>query len=291
MAAISLALIKQVREDTGAGMMAVKAALTEADGDVQKAKDILREKGVQAAGKREGRKAQEGLVAYKVVEENGKQVGYAVELNAETDFVAETPQFVQYGNEIVEAMVAAKAATAEQILAAKTAQGTVADTITEAGALFKEHVKLGQFARIEGERVDVYAHKKSAEFPPSTVAMVATDEKAAEVAHDVNLQISAMAPKWLTEEDVPQDVIDHETEVETNKFREQGKPEKIIPNIVKGAIKAFFKDTVLVDQAFVKDPKVTVGQLVEKTGGKLEQFVRIEVGKGEEEAAEESSKE
>ena len=94
---ITLALIKQVRNDTGAGMMAVKSALTEADGDVQKAKDILREKGVAAAGKREGRKAQEGLVAYKIVEENGKKAGYALELNSETDFVAETPQFREYG--------------------------------------------------------------------------------------------------------------------------------------------------------------------------------------------------
>lgn len=284
---VTLALIKQVRNDTGAGMMAVKSALTEADGDVQKAKDILREKGVAAAGKREGRKAQEGLVAYKVVDEDGKKAGYALELNSETDFVAETPQFREYGEKIINAVVAAKATTKDEILAAKTDDGTVADSITAAGALFKEHVKLGAFGRIEGENIDVYAHKKSADFPPSTVAMIATDEKGADIAHDVTLQISAMSPSWLSEKDVPQDVIDHETEVESNKFREQGKPEKIIPHIVQGAIKSFYKDHVLLDQEFVKDPHKTVGQLFKEAGAKAEAMLRIEVGKlAEKEAAE-----
>ncbi len=287
---ITLALIKQVRNDTGAGMMAVKSALTEAQGDAQKAKDILREKGVAAAGKREGRKAQEGLVAYKVVDEDGKKAGYALELNSETDFVAETPQFREYGEKIIDAVVKAKATTKEEILAAPTDDGTVADSITAAGALFKEHVKLGAFGRIEGEVIDVYAHKKSADFPPSTVAMIATDAKGADIAHDVTLQISAMSPSWLSEDDVPQEVIDHETEVESNKFREQGKPEKIIPNIVKGAIKSFFKDHVLLDQEFVRDPHKTVGQLFKESGAKAEAMLRIEVGKlAEQEKDEEQS--
>lgn len=285
---VTLALIKQVRNDTGAGMMAVKSALTEAQGDVQKAKDILREKGVAAAGKREGRKAQEGLVAYKIVDENGKKAGYALELNSETDFVAETPQFRQYGEKIIDAVVKAKATTREQILAAPTDDGTVADSITAAAALFKEHVKLGAFGRIEGDVIDVYAHKKSPDFPPSIVAMIATDPKGAKIAHDVTLQISAMTPLWLREEDVPKDVLDHEKEVESKKFREQGKPEKIIPRIVEGSVKSFYRDHVLLDQEFVKDSHKTVGQLFKESGAKAEAMLRIEVGKLDEEKKEQS---
>lgn len=288
MAKVSLDLIKQVRNDTGAGMMEVKKALDEAEGDPDRAKEILRAKGVQAAGKREGRKAQEGLVAAKIVDEGGKKVAYVVELNSETDFVAETPQFVKYGDVILDAMIAAKASTKEELLAAPTADGTVADTVTAAAALFKEHVKIGQFARIEGDYIDMYAHKKSAEFPPSIVAIVATDENGASVAHDVALQISAMSPQWLSEEDVPAEIIDRETRVATEKSKEEGKPDKIIPMIVKGRVHAFFEESVLLDQKFVKDPSKSISDLFKSVNGKAEAFVRIEVGKGEEESSDDA---
>lgn len=287
-AKITLALIKQVREDTGAGMLAVKKALDKADGDPNKAKDILREEGVQEAGKRQGRKAQQGLVAYKIVEEGDKKVGYAVELNSETDFVSETPQFIEVGDKIINAIVAAKATNRDEALAAKTDDGTVSDTVTQAAALFKEHVKLGVFERIEGDSIDVYAHRKSQEFPPSTVSMIATDANGAKVAHDIALQISAMSPRWLSEEDVPAEVVKHEEEVEAAKFRAAGKPEKIIPMIVKGSVKSFFKETVLLDQEFVKDPHKTVGQLLKENNGTAQAMLRIEVGKADaEKAAEE----
>ena len=271
MAAITAALIKQVREETGAGMMDVKKALTEAEGDVARAKEIIRAKGIQAAGKREGRKAQEGTIASTVVDSANGQTGYAVELNSETDFVAKTPKFVDF---------------ADTVLAAPSDDSTVKESVEEAAALFGEHVKIGQFAKIEGPRVEIYAHKKSAEMPPSIVAMIATDEAGAAVAHEAALQISAMGAQWLSREDVPEDIVESERRVATEKSLAEGKPEKIVPKIVEGRLNAFFKENVLLEQAYVKDPSKTIGDLFKEVGGKALAFARLEVGKGPEADAE-----
>ena len=280
MAAITAALIKQVREETGAGMMDVKKALTEAEGDVARAKEIIRAKGIQAAGKREGRKAQEGTIASTVVESANGQTGYAVELNSETDFVAKTPKFVEFAGSVLDDAVKAEASSVDT---------TVKEAVEEAAALFGEHVKVGQFAKVEGPHVEVYAHKKSAEMPPSIVAMIATDEAGAAVAHEAALQISAMGAQWLTREDVPADVLESERRVATEKTTEElkskGKPEavieKIAPKIVEGRLGAFYKETVLLEQAYVKDPSKTVGDLFKEVGGTALSFARVEVGKGD----------
>ena len=281
MAAITAALIKQVREETGAGMMDVKKALTEAEGDVARAKEIIRAKGIQAAGKREGRKAQEGTIASKVVETANGETGYAVEVNSETDFVAKTPKFVEFADEVLGYAVAADADSAEAADAAPAKEGTVEEFIKEESSTFGEHIKIGQFAKISGEHVEVYAHKKSVEMPPSIVAMIATDKAGAAVAHEAALQISAMGAKWLTREDVPADVVESERRVATEKSIAEGKPEKIVPRIVEGRLNAFFKEVVLLEQPYVKDPSKTVGKLFEEAGGKALAFARIEVGKGE----------
>ena len=281
MAAITAALIKQVREDTGAGMMDVKKALTEAEGDVARAKEIIRAKGIQAAGKREGRKAQEGTIASKVIESAEGQTGYAVELNSETDFVAKTPKFVEFADTVLGYAVAADANNADELLASNAV--CTPETIAHISALFGEHVKVGQFAKISGPHVEIYAHKKSVEMPPSIVAMIATDEAGAKVAHEAALQISAMGAKWLSREDVPADVVESERRVATEKSLAEGKPEKIVPKIVEGRLNAFYKEVVLLEQPFVKDPSKTVGKLFEEVGGKAVAFARIEVGKGEEE--------
>ena len=289
MAAITAALIKQVREETGAGMMDVKKALTEADGDVARAKEIIRAKGIQAAGKREGRKAQEGTIASTVVESANGQTGYAVELNSETDFVAKTPKFVEFAGSVLDDAVKAEASSVDEVLAAASGDTTVKEAVEEAAALFGEHVKVGQFAKVEGPHVEVYAHKKSAEMPPSIVAMIATDEAGAAVAHEAALQISAMGAQWLTREDVPADVLESERRVATEKTTEElkskGKPEavieKIAPKIVEGRLGAFYKETVLLEQAYVKDPSKTVGDLFKEVGGTALSFARVEVGKGD----------
>ena len=289
MAAITAALIKQVREETGAGMMDVKKALTEAEGDVARAKEIIRAKGIQAAGKREGRKAQEGTIASTVVESANGQTGYAVELNSETDFVAKTPKFVEFAGSVLDDAVKAEASSVDEVLAAASGDTTVKEAVEEAAALFGEHVKVGQFAKGEGPHVEVYAHKKSAEMPPSIVAMIATDEAGAAVAHEAALQISAMGAQWLTREDVPADVLESERRVATEKTTEElkskGKPEavieKIAPKIVEGRLGAFYKETVLLEQAYVKDPSKTVGDLFKEVGGTALSFARVEVGKGD----------
>ena len=289
MAAITAALIKQVREETGAGMMDVKKALTEAEGDVARAKEIIRAKGIQAAGKREGRKAQEGTIASTVVESANGQTGYAIELNSETDFVAKTPKFVEFAGSVLDDAVKAEASSVDEVLAAASGDTTVKEAVEEAAALFGEHVKVGQFAKVEGPHVEVYAHKKSAEMPPSIVAMIATDEAGAAVAHEAALQISAMGAQWLTREDVPADVLESERRVATEKTTEElkskGKPEavieKIAPKIVEGRLGAFYKETVLLEQAYVKDPSKTVGDLFKEVGGTALSFARVEVGKGD----------
>jgi len=289
MAAITAALIKQVREETGAGMMDVKKALTEAEGDVARAKEIIRAKGIQAAGKREGRKAQEGTIASTVVESANGQTGYAVELNSETDFVAKTPKFVEFAGSVLDDAVKAEASSVDEVLAAASGDTTVKEAVEEAAALFGEHVKVGQFAKVEGPHVEVYAHKKSAEMPPSIVAMIATDEAGAAVAHEAALQISAMGAQWLTREDVPADVLESERRVATEKTTEElkskGKPEavieKIAPKIVEGRLGAFYKETVLLEQEYVKDPSKTVGDLFKEVGGTALSFARVEVGKGD----------
>ncbi len=242
MAAITAALIKQVREETGAGMMDVKKALTEAEGDVARAKEIIRAKGIQAAGKREGRKAQEGTIASTVVESANGQTGYAVELNSETDFVAKTPKFVEFAGSVLDDAVKAEASSVDEVLAAASGDTTVKEAVEEAAALFGEHVKVGQFAKVEGPHVEVYAHKKSAEMPPSIVAMIATDEAGAAVAHEAALQISAMGAQWLTREDVPADVLESERRVATEKTTEElkskGKPEAVIERSLRRSWKA-----------------------------------------------------
>ena len=168
------------------------------------------------------------------------------------------------------------------LLAGAAENGTVKEAVEEAAALFGEHVKVGQFAKITGPHVEIYAHKKSVEMPPSIVAMIATDEAGAAVAHEAALQISAMGAQWLTREDVPAEVVESERRVATEKSLAEGKPEKIVPKIVEGRLNAFYKENVLLEQAFVKDPSKSVGDLFKEVGGQALAFARVEVGKGEE---------
>ncbi|MBQ1286407.1 MAG: translation elongation factor Ts, partial [Aeriscardovia sp.] len=215
-------------------------------------------------------------------------VGYAIELNTETEFVAKTPQFIAYAERLLDIAVQTRASDRVQLLEAKGETESVKEIIDSAAALFKENIKLGQVGRVEGEEVNLYAHKKSAEFPPSIVALVATDEAGSEIAHDVALQVSAMSPFWLSEEDVPADVVESESRIAEGKARQEGKPEGIIGKIVQGRIKSFYEETVLLDQKYVKDPSKTIGQLAKEAGGAITSFLRIEVGKGEEESRQEA---
>ncbi|KWR74148.1 MULTISPECIES: translation elongation factor Ts [Glutamicibacter] len=277
MANYTAADIKALRERTGAGMMDVKKALDEANGDAEKAIEIIRVKGLKGATKREGRSTAEGLVAAKV-EGN---VGVMIEINCETDFVAKNDKFIALANKVLDAAVASGAADAEALLAYELDGKTVGDTVIEEGAILGEKVVVRRVARIEGAKVASYLHKTSKDLPAQVGVLMAVDadsEAAATVAHDVAVHTAAMAPTYLSREEVPADKVADERRIADETARAEGKPEAALTKIVEGRLTGFFKEIVLVDQAFAKDAKKSVGQVFEEAGTKPVAFARFRVG-------------
>ncbi|MFF0988973.1 translation elongation factor Ts [Kocuria nitroreducens] len=267
--------IKALRERTGAGMLDVKKALDEADGDLQKAQEIIRVKGLKGVTKREGRATAEGLVAARVE----GTVGYMVEVNSETDFVAKSAPFVEFGNKVLDAAVAADATTLESLMDAQADGKAVSELVTETGALLGEKVVVRRIARVEGDNVAVYLHKTSKDLPAQVgVLLAVAGADAGQVAHDVAVHIAAMSPTFLSQEDVPAETVESEKRVAEETARAEGKPEKILPNIINGRLKGYFKDVVLLDQDFAKDSKKTVGKVLEEAGATATAFARFRVG-------------
>ncbi|ACQ80756.1 translation elongation factor Ts [Beutenbergia cavernae DSM 12333] len=280
MANYTAADIKTLREKSGAGMLDVKKALDEADGDAEKALEIIRVKGLKGVAKREGRSASEGLVAVKVTDAHdvAGQVGTMVELNAETDFVAKNATFVGLAERVLDAAVASAARDADALLAADAGGETVAEIVDGAAATLGEKLVLRRVARLDGEHVGVYLHRTSKDLPPQVGVMVATDAAAASVAEEIAMHVAAYSPAYLTREDVPEQLVADERRIAEETARNEGKPEQALTKIVEGRLNGFFKDQVLVDQAFARDPKKTVGQVVAETGGTLTGFARFRVG-------------
>ncbi|AEG43969.1 translation elongation factor Ts [Isoptericola variabilis] len=278
MANYTAADIKALRERTGAGMLDVKKALDEAGGDAEQAVEIIRKKGLARAAKREGNATSEGLVAVKVTDGESGQVATMIEVNSETDFVAKNEKFIALAEQVLEAVHAAGAADLDAALAAPAAEGTVADLVAAQGATMGEKIVLRRVARVEGPRITTYLHKTAKDLPPSIGVLVVTDEAAEPVAKDVAQHVAAMAPKYLTREDVPADVVEKEREIAREVSISEGKPEAALPKIVEGRLNGFFKEAVLVDQPLAKDPKTTVAKHVASTGGQLTGFVRFRVG-------------
>ncbi|GGL83647.1 elongation factor Ts [Glutamicibacter protophormiae] len=269
--------IKALRERTGAGMMDVKKALDEANGDAEKAIEIIRVKGLKGATKREGRSTAEGLVAAKV---DGK-AGVMIEINCETDFVAKNDKFITLANKVLDAAVASGAADVETLLAFEVDGKTVGDTVIEEGAILGEKVVVRRVARVEGEHVAAYLHKTSKDLPAQVGVLLAVDsdsEAAAAVAHDVAVHTAAMAPTYLTRDEVPAEKVADERRIADETARAEGKPEAALTKIVEGRLTGFFKELVLVDQAFAKDAKKSVGSVLEEAGTKAEAFARFRVG-------------
>jgi elongation factor Ts len=267
--------IKALRERTGAGMLDVKKALDEADGDLQKAQEIIRVKGLKGVTKREGRATAEGLVAARVE----GTVGYMVEVNSETDFVAKSAPFVEFGNKVLDAAVAADATTLESLMDAQVDGKAVSELVTETGALLGEKVVVRRIARVEGDNVAVYLHKTSKDLPAQVgVLLAVAGADAGQVAHDVAVHIAAMSPTFLSQDDVPAETVESEKRVAEETARAEGKPEKILPNIINGRLKGYFKDVVLLDQDFAKDSKKTVGKVLEEAGATATAFARFRVG-------------
>src|SRR6201996_3227984 len=276
MANFTAAEVKRLRDQTGAGMMDCKKALEEADGNIEAAVEVLRLKGAKDAGKRATRTAANGLV---VAELNGHTAGILAELNCETDFVAKTDLFQQVAGEIAQAALASGAADRLALLSTEVRPGRTAEqVIEEASASLKEKIEVGRFARFEGGYVTSYLHRSDAALPPTLGVLVQIEQDNDEVARDLAQQVAAMRPLYATRDEVPADVVEKERRIAEQITREEGKPEQAIPKIVDGRVNAYFKDVVLVEQAFVKEQKKTIKQVLADAGVTVRGFARFQVG-------------
>ncbi len=278
MANYTAADIKMLRDKTGAGMMDVKNALNESNGDAAKAEEILRLKGLKTAAKREGRTASDGLVLSRIVDSAEGQTGYIVEVNSETDFVAKNDKFIAFAEEILEAAVNVQATSVAEVLAAPHAEGTVADRITNFTGVIGEKLGVGRVEVLSGKHVEAYMHRTATDLPPQVAVLVATDEAGAGIAHDVAVHIAAMNPSYVVAEDVPAEVVENERRIATEVTIAEGKPEQAVPKIVEGRLKGFFKQIVLMDQPYARDPKQSVGQVAKAAGANVTGFKRVRVG-------------
>ena len=278
--------VQALREKTGAGMMDCKKALTETDGDMDKAVDVLREKGLASAAKKAGRIAAEGVVV--AYYDEAAKVASMVEVNCETDFVAKNEKFVELANKIAVTVAEKNPADVDALLA-MTLSGsdeTVSDAVQELFLVIRENMKVRRFVRVEGT-VASYIHGGG-----SVGVLVSFDTDAAdkaefkEMGRNVAMQIAALNTPYLNESEVPAEIIEHEKEVMRQQVINEGKPEQIADKIVMGKIGKFYKENCLLDQEFVKDNKINIKQYTQNTakelGGSIEikKFVRFEKGEG-----------
>jgi elongation factor Ts len=276
---VNAADVAALRKASGAGMMDCKQALTETGGDLEAAKDWLRTQGKAGASKRAGRAAEQGAVEVLVAD----QVGAVVELTAETDFVAKSADFTQTVQAL--ARLAVDAGTAE--LAALELEGTtVEEHVTDLAARLGEHVVLGRIVVFETADglLDGYQHVQSERGTIGVLVELGgvdpTDAKARDAAHNIALHVASAAPRYVTRDDVPADVLDKERAVYEELTRNEGKPEQALPKIVEGRMNGFFKDVVLAEQGFIKEPKRTIGQVLADLGpdATVRRFARVKIG-------------
>lgn len=276
MATISAKLVKELREKTGAGMMDCKKALTETDGDIDKAIDYLREKGIAKAAKKADRIAAEGLVH---VETKGNDA-VIVEINSETDFVARNEGFQGLVKEIANQVLDTKAETVEALMETTLPNGkSVDERIKEAISTIGEKLSVRRFAirtKTDNDAFGAYLHM-GGRIGVLTVVEGSTDEEA---ARDVAMHIAAINPKYVSSEQVSEEEINHEREVLKQQALNEGKPENIVEKMVEGRLRKYLQEICAVDQDFVKNPDVTVEAFLKTKGGKLVDFVRYEVGEG-----------
>ncbi len=284
-------LVKELREKTGAGMMDCKKVLTETDGDMEKAAELLRERGITKAAKKSGRIAAEGLVAAYVTDD--KKTGAVIEVNAETDFVAKNEEFVKFVNNIVRQVALNNPSDVESLLNEKYIEDetkTVSEILTDKIATIGENMSIRRFARFTSNgMVEKYIHGEGK--IGVLVSMEGADES---LAKDICMQIAAARPEFLDRNAIPQERVSKEMEILKAQAMNEGKPAEIAEKMVQGRIGKFYGEICLVDQAFVKDPNIKVSDLVSSKGAKILEFARIEKGEGlekkEENFAEEVAK-
>lgn len=273
MANYTAADVKALRERSGAGMMDCKGALDEANGDIEKAMELLRVKGLKGVAKREGRSTSNGLVVARV---NGG-VGVLIELACETDFVAKAEKFIALADTVADAVAASGAENLEAALNAPLNGKTVAEAINDEAAIMGEKVELRKVEVVKDAAVDAYLHRTSADLPPQVGVLVAYSGDDA-TAHDIAVHIAAFSPRFLTRDEVPADVVETERRVAEETARNEGKPEAALAKIVEGRVTGFFKENVLVDQDFAKDNKLSVAKVLENSGTTVSKFIRVRVG-------------
>ncbi|MDT0117883.1 translation elongation factor Ts [Microbacterium sp. PRF11] len=274
MANFTIADIKALREQLGTGMVDTKKALEEADGDVEKAVEILRLKGAKGNAKRADRSTSEGLV---VARENAGSVTL-LELACETDFVAKNERFIALADKVVDAAAAAGADSVEAALAADADGKTVEQLISDEAAIIGEKVELRRVRTISGDKFEVYLHKTSKDLPPQVGVVLAYTGDDAETARSIAQHISFANPSYLTRDAVPEADVEKEREIVTEISRNEGKPEAALPKIVEGRVNAFFKQVALLDQDYAKDNKLSVAKVASDAGLTLTDFARFKVG-------------
>lgn len=273
---ITAELVKNLREKTGAGMMDCKKVLTETNGDMEKAAELLRERGIAKAAKKSGRVAAEGLVATYVT--GDKKVGAVVEVNAETDFVAKNGEFVGFVNDIAEIVATKNPADVEALLetAYKETGKNVKEVLTDKIATIGENMTIRRFERFESEGlVESYIHGGG-----KIAVLVNFTKGETELAKDVCMQIAAAKPEYLKREDVSQDRVAKEMEILKAQAMNEGKPAEIAEKMVLGRIGKFYSEICLLDQEFVKDSSMKVGDLISSKGAEIVGFARFETGEG-----------
>jgi elongation factor Ts len=274
MAAYTAADVKTLRDRLGAGMLDSKNALVEADGDMEKAIEILRVKGLKGVEKRSGRSTTAGLVT--AVAENG--VATLIELASETDFVAKNDRFTSLAAEVLGAVAAAGATDVASGNAAPLNGKTVESYINDEAALLGEKVELRSVAQVKGDEFAIYLHKTSKDLPPQVGVVLGYAGADAETARSVAQHIAVYDPKFATREEVPAETVEHERQVLTDATRNEGKPEAALPKIVEGKLNGFYKEVVLTDQPYARDSKISTGKVLKDAGLTVSGFARIKVG-------------
>ncbi|QAB17595.1 elongation factor Ts [Leucobacter muris] len=275
MAAVSMAAVKELRDRLGAGMVDSKNALVEADGDIEKAIEILRLKGLKGVAKRGDREASEGLVAAK----QSDGAATMIELVCETDFVAKNEKFLALADRVLDAVVAAGAKNAEEALAAPAGDQTVAELITDEAAVIGERIELRKVSRVEAPATSIYLHQTSKDLPPQIGVVVGYEGDDAETALSIARHISFADPLYLSREDVPEADVEKEREIVTEISKNEGKPEAALPKIVEGRLTAFFKQVALNEQVHALDAdKREVKKVAEAAGITVTGFARSKVG-------------
>ena len=279
--------VMALREKTGAGVMDCKKALTDADGDMNKAADLLRERGIAKAEKKASRIAAEGIVAC-YIEGN---TGVLVELNCESDFVAKNPQFSEIATEAAKVIIAENPATVEALLACKLGDSTVEEYLKGKIAIIGEKIAIRRFEKYTTEGfLESYIHLGGKLGVMLDMAGEAT-EAAKETAHDVTLQIAFTKPAYLTKEEVSEETLAREKEVLKQQAMNEGKPEAIAEKMVMGRIKKFYEENCLMEQAFIKDDSKKIEELLKAAGTSINKFVFFVMGEGLEKKSEDLSEE